>query len=133
MYLLDTNILIYAKNERNIHVRNRIKLYDNELLFTSVFTVAEMVFGCSKSENPIRNKQALLEFLLPFNVLTFEQIDCDSYGEIRSFLEKKGEPIGTIDTFIGAMAVSRNLTLVTNNVREFKKIPGIRIENWAEE
>jgi tRNA(fMet)-specific endonuclease VapC len=132
MYLLDTNILIYAKNQRNLHVRNRIKQFDNDLLFISIFTVAEMIYGCSKSQNPIINKQALIEFLLPFNVLTFEQTDCDTYGEIRTCLEKKGEPIGTIDTFIGSMAVSRNLILVTNNVREFVKIPEIKIENWSE-
>ena len=73
MYLLDTNILIYAKNRRHMHVRDRIKQYDIDHLFVSVFTVAEMVFGCSKSHNPIINKQALVEFLLPFNILLFEQ------------------------------------------------------------
>lgn len=131
MYLLDTNILIYAKNEKNIQVRDKIKSIDNDYLFISIFSVAEMVFGCSKSMNPVKNKQALIEFLLPFNILQFEQSDCDAYGQIRAYLEKKGEPIGTIDTFIGSMAVSRNFILVTNNVKEFSKIPGLKIENWA--
>lgn len=131
MYLLDTNILIYAKNKRSLVALNNIKSKDPSMLFVSIFSVAEMIFGAKKSLDPQRNYRALLEFLLPFNILEFEQRDCDKYGEIRSFLEANGTPIGTIDTFIGSMSVSRDLILVTNNVREFERIPGIRIENWT--
>ena len=131
MYLLDTNILIYAKNKKSPIVMNNIKSKDPSELFVSIFSVAEMIFGSKKSLDPQRNYRALLEFLLPFNILEFEQRDCDKYGEIRFFLEANGTPIGTIDTFIGSMSVSRNLVLVTNNVREFERIPGIHIENWT--
>lgn len=130
MFLLDTNILIYAKNNRSPIVLNNIKSKDPSELFVSIFSVAEMVFGCKKSLDPQRNYRALLEFLLPFNIIEFEQRDCDKYGEVRHFLETNGTPIGTIDTFIGSMSIARNLTLVTNNVKEFGRIPGIQIENW---
>lgn len=130
MYLLDTNMLIYAKNNRSSIVLGNIKSKDPSQLFVSIFSVAEMVFGCKKSLDPQRNYRALLEFLLPFNILEFEQQDCDRYGEVRFLLEKGGTPIGTIDTFIGSMSLSRNLILVTNNVKEFERIPGIQIENW---
>jgi len=131
MYLLDTNILIYAQKKRSLNVIQKIEHHDPKDLFVSVFTVAEMVFGCKKSLDPPRNHRALLEFLLPFNVIEFEQGDCATYGSIRAYLEKNGTPIGTIDTFIGALAVSRTLILVTNNTREFERIPGITLENWA--
>jgi len=131
MYLLDTNILIYAQKKRSAVVVGNIKSKDPSTLFVSIFSVAEMIFGCKKSLDPQGNYRALLEFLLPFNILEFEQADCDKYGEIRFFLENKGTPIGTIDTFIGSMSLSRQLILVTNNVREFERIPDIRIENWA--
>jgi tRNA(fMet)-specific endonuclease VapC len=131
MYLLDTNILVYAQKKKSLQVIQNIERNDPEQLFISVFTVAEMVFGCKKSLSPETNHRALLEFLLPFNVIGFEQSDCDTYGTIRSFLEKNGKPIGTIDTFIGSLAVSRGMVLVTNNTREFERIPGIILENWA--
>lgn len=131
MYLLDTNILIYAQRRISEVVLGNIKSRDPSTLFVSIFSVAEMLFGCKKSLDPQKNHRALLEFLLPFNILEFGQADCDKYGEIRFFLENKGTPIGTIDTFIGSMSVSRQLVLVTNNVGEFERIPNIRIENWA--
>ena len=131
MYLLDTNILIYAKNNRTPIVLNHIKSKDPSELFVTIFSVAEMVFGCKKSLDPGRNYRALLEFLLPFNILEFEQRDCDKYGEVRHFLESGGTPIGTIDTFIGSMSLSRRLILVTNNVKEFGRIPEIKMENWV--
>jgi len=130
MYLLDTNILIYAQKKRSPIVIKNIKEKDPSILFVSIFSVAELVFGCKKSLDPQKNYRALLEFLLPFTILDFLQSDCGTYGEIRTFLKKNGTPIGTIDTFIGSLSVSRGLILVTNNTREFERIPGIRIENW---
>jgi len=131
MYLLDTNILIYAQKKKSPIVLENIRGKDPSVLFVSIFSVAELVFGCQKSIDPQKNHRALLEFLVPFSILDFEQGDCGKYGEIRAFLEMSGTPIGTIDTFIGLMSVSRGLILVTNNTREFERIPGIRIENWT--
>jgi len=131
MYLLDTNILIYAQKRKTPVVLEHIESQAPSILFVSIFSVAEMILGCKKSIDPQKNYRALLEFLLPFGILEFEQRDCDSYGKIRTFLERNGIPIGTIDTFIGSMAVSRKLILVTNNTREFERIPKIRVENWA--
>ena len=132
MYLLDTNILIYAKEKRNRSLRDTIRSHDSALLHISIFTVAELVFGCAKSRDPVGNKRALMEFLLPFTIVHFDQSDSDTYGTIRAYLETSAQPIGTIDTFIGALALSRQFTLVTNNVKEFKRIPDLSIENWAD-
>lgn len=131
MYLLDTNILIYAKQKRNLPLRDRIRSHDSALLHISIFTVAELIFGCAKSKDPVNNKRALMEFLLPFTIVNFDQSDCNTYGKVRAYLETGGQPIGTVDTFIGALALSRKFTLVTNNEKEFNRIPGLRIENWA--
>ncbi len=132
MYLLDTNILIYAQKRKSRALLSHLQSKDPSLLFISIFTVAELSFGCRKSLDPPRNYQAMLEFLMPFTVLDFRQDDCGTYGEIRAFLERSGKSIGTIDTFIGSMAVSRNMVLVTNNIREFERMPGLRLENWAD-
>jgi len=132
MYLLDTNILIYLQKARSIPLLQRLKTTPVESLFVSVFTVAELVYGCSKSSDPNRNRQAMMELLLPFTILDFVQSDCDAYGSIRTHLERRGQPIGTIDTFIGAQALSRALVLVTNNVGELGRIPGLIVEDWSE-
>jgi len=131
MYLLDTNIMIYAQKKRNLTLLKHLKSKNIKDLYLSIFTVAEMIFGCKKSADPAKNYTALLEFLLPFNILAFEQADCGVYGETRAHLERQGKPIGTIDTFIGSQAVSRDFTLITNNVKEFERIPNIKIENWT--
>jgi len=89
------------------------------------------VLGCKKNLDPSWNHRALLEFLLPFNLIEFEQGDCTAYGTIRTYQKKNGRLIGTIDTFFGALVVSRALILVTNNTREFERIPGITLENRA--
>ncbi|GAB6090627.1 type II toxin-antitoxin system tRNA(fMet)-specific endonuclease VapC [Spirochaeta dissipatitropha] len=132
MYLLDTNIIIYVKNKSNQYARDRIKDVNPANLNISIFTLSELLYGCEKSSDPKKNKNTLVEFLLPFNVIKYDNHDCENYGKIRAYLEIHGQPIGVIDTFIGSMAVSRDLILVTNNVKEFERIPGIKIENWAE-
>ncbi|MCX5643506.1 MAG: PIN domain-containing protein, partial [Phycisphaerae bacterium] len=78
-----------------------------------------------------RNRVALLEFLFPFTILDFDQNASVDYGRIRSLLESKGRPIGPMDLLLAAQAKSHNLILVTNNEKEFRRIEGLRIENWA--
>jgi tRNA(fMet)-specific endonuclease VapC len=131
MYLLDTNILIYAQKKRSPVLIRKVEAMAMESMHVSLFTVAEMMFGCEKSSRPIQNQSALREFLLPFDVIGFGREDCAVYGSIRAKLELDGTPIGTIDTLIASQAFRRGWTLVTNNVREFSRVPGLKIENWA--
>ena len=97
----------------------------------STITLAELEYGIARSRYPDRNRIALLEFLFPFAILDFDQRACVDYGRIRASLEAKGRPIGPMDLLLVAQAKSRDLILVTNNEREFRRIDSLRIENWA--
>jgi len=85
-----------------------------------------------KSERRDRNKIALANFIAPIGVIDYDDLAAAQYGIIRSSLEKNGMPIGALDMLIAAHALSQGLILVTNNEREFKRVPGLKIENWAE-
>ncbi len=97
----------------------------------SSITLAELQYGVSKSQHQLKNQQRLDEFLIPMDVLAFAEKATKQYGEIRSQLEKQGMPIGPLDLLIAAHALSEDLTLVTNNDKEFKRIKGLKIENWV--
>ena len=97
----------------------------------SSITLAELRYGASKSLYPERNHQALNEFILPLDIADFDEEAALAYGEIRSYLEKKGTPVGSLDTLIGAHALSLSVTLVTNNTKEFKRIKGLSIADWS--
>jgi tRNA(fMet)-specific endonuclease VapC len=130
-YLIDTNICIYIIKQKPSVVLERLqKLKVNEIGI-SVITLAELEYGVAKSNFPERNKLALIQFLVPFEILPFSETAAAIYGRIRADLEKKGQIIGPYDLLIGAQALSEKLTLVTNNEREFQRIPGITIENWV--
>lgn len=129
-YLLDTNICIYLINERPKRVRERFRrLAANEVGVSSV-SVAELAFGVSKSGS-IRNRAALQAFLVPLEVASFDLAAALIYGDVRADLERRGQPIGPLDLQIAAHALSLNAILVTNNEREFRKIAGLTMENWA--
>ena len=130
-YLLDTNICIYVINTRSPKVVNRIRREPPESIGISAVTLAELEYGVSRSRFPDRNRLALLEFLFPFKIMDFDQEAAARYGTIRNALERKGTPIGPLDLLLAAQARSRNLVFVTNNEREFKRIEGLRTENWA--
>ena len=105
-----------------------------EEIAVSTITIAELEYGIAKSRSKYKkeNRIALMEFLLPFKFLPFEQSDAYEYGVIRSRLQVQGKIIGNMDMLIGAQAVSSGLILVTNNVKEFNRIERLRIENWVE-
>jgi len=96
----------------------------------SSITLAELQFGVQKSNDPAKNQAALDYFLVPLDILNFNIQATLAYGEIRADLEQKGTPIGFLDTLIAAHAKARDLTLVTNNEKEFSRIEGLQIENW---
>ena len=131
MYVLDTNICIYMMKRTSTELVNQIKKKSPLDLRISSITVAELEFGVANSQFPQKNKLALMKFLMPFSILPFDERDCEAFGAIRTFLKRKGTPIGSYDLQIAAQCLSRNFTLVTNNVGEFKRVPNLKIENWT--
>jgi tRNA(fMet)-specific endonuclease VapC len=131
MFLLDTNICIYAIKKKPELVLKRISANLRNGIYISSLTVAELEFGISNSKYPDRNRVALLEFLSIFTILSFTEKDAIPYGLIKSRLRKNGTIIGPIDLLLAAQAISNDLVLVTNNVREFKRVEDLRIEDWS--
>lgn len=131
-YLLDTNICIYLIKKSPESVFKRLKEITLDKIFISSVTVAELQYGVRKSAYPEKNKIALDEFLKAFNISNFDSEAAIEYGIIRSYLEKKGTPIGSLDTLIAAHAKSLGMTLVTNNVKEFERVEDLPMENWTE-
>jgi tRNA(fMet)-specific endonuclease VapC len=130
-YMLDTNICIYLIRKKPVQVIKRLQNTDISEIGISVITLSELEYGVAKSSNKTQNRMALAEFLAPFEVVSFAESAAAKYGEIRAFLEIKGTPIGAYDLMIAAHALSLNLTLVTNNTREFQRIPKLQFENWV--
>lgn len=133
-YLFDTNICIYLINNKYEYLKKKVEETGIEEIAISTITIAELEFGIAKSKSPYKqeNRIALMEFLLPFKFLPFEQIDAYEYALIRNDLQCSGKIIGNMDILIGAQAVANDLILVTNNVKEFQRINKIQVENWVE-
>ena len=100
-------------------------------LCISSITVFELEYGASKSNCGDKTRQNMQMFLAPFNIIDFDSKDAASTGFIRGYLEKQGSPIGPYDVQIAGQAVSKSLTLVTHNVGEFSRVPGIKVEDWV--
>ena len=130
IYMLDTNICIYVINSRPAIVLERFRLERLGDIVISSVTAAELAFGVVKSGS-VRNRQALEMFLSTLEILPFDESAIWHYADIRADLERRGQPIGTLDTMIAAHALTTNTILVTNNTREFERIPRLRVENWA--
>lgn len=130
-YLLDTNICIYIIKRKPLSVLERFENLTADEVGISALTVAEMEYGARKSSFPEKNLAALQQFLSPFTLFPFDLQAAMEYGIIRADLETKGSPIGSLDMLIAAHAKSLNLTLVTNNEREFRRVDGLAIENWT--
>lgn len=129
--LLDTNMCVYLIKHQPPEVLGRFEEHEVGDIGVSSVTAAELYFGARKSQRPSQNERALEQFLLPLVVAEFGHDAAAAYGRIRTALEQRGAPIGPLDTLIAAHAVSLNLTLVTNNVREFARVPNLEIENWV--
>ena len=132
MFMLDTNICIYAIKNKPPQVLQRIRENLNYGLCISTITFAELCHGVEKSSYPKKNYVALSMFLSPLQIVPFSEKASIEYGKICSFLQKQGTPIGTMDMLIAGHARSENLILVTNNVREFKRVPDLKLENWVD-
>jgi len=129
-FLLDTNICIYALKQNQV-VLARLLAERPIDVGLSVITEAELRTGAAKSAASAKTTRLLEHFLRPLAVLEFTSDDALAYAVVRARLEHAGTPIGPLDTLIAAQAVARKLTLVSNNEREFKRIAGLRLENWA--
>lgn len=131
-YMLDTNICVEIIRRRTPSVLQHLLRTPPRDVCISVITLGELEFGAAKSAAPERNRLALLEFLAPLAVMPFSDQAAASYGFLRAGLEARGTAIGALDTLIAAHAQSLGLTLVTNNEREFRRVPGLKVANWVE-
>ncbi len=129
--MLDTNICIYLIKQRPQSLLDRFRSFSVGDVGISVITLAELQHGTSKSNRPKQNREALEQFLSPIDVAAFDRQATVAYGTIRAALEKKGRPIGAMDLLIAAHALSLGVRLVTNDEREFRHVPGLRVENWV--
>lgn len=130
-YLLDTNICIYLLKEQPSKLKLKFSSVQSTDLYLSSITIAELEFGVAKSTQAEKNSEALKVFLSSFQIIDFDSRAARQYGLIRALLEKQGTPIGANDMLIAAIAKSLDLTLVTNNEKEFARINGLKIENWT--
>jgi tRNA(fMet)-specific endonuclease VapC len=130
LLLLDTDICIYLIREQPQAIVERFTTYAVGDIGISTITLAELEYGVSKSGKPAKNKEALDQFATPLVVADFDRAATVSYGKLRTALEKKGRMIGGMDLLIAAHAVSLNVPVVTHNVREFTRVPGLRVETW---
>ncbi|GIK16408.1 MAG: ribonuclease VapC [Planctomycetota bacterium] len=130
-FLLDTNICIDLIRGRGDRILARLQRRSIGSVGISVVTLAELRYGVEKSSDPPRNRVALAHFCAPFDLCPFEHQAAAAYGAIRADLERRGTPIGPLDTLIAAHALSLNVVLVTNNEREFRRVRGLRVENWT--
>lgn len=131
-YLLDTNICVFVIRQKSSLVTERMRQFGIGDIGISTITLAELRFGADKSNDPPKNHSALDLFLVPLEVAVFDSGAADEYGGVRSQLERRGVPIGALDNMIAAHALSLNVTLVTNNIREFSRIERLMIEDWTE-
>jgi tRNA(fMet)-specific endonuclease VapC len=129
-FMLDTDSCIALIKRRPAKILRRITSLTAGEAGISAVTLAELRFGVAKSAEKERNSQALDEFLLPLEVADFDEAAADSYGKVRAALEAAGMPVGPLDTLIGAHALSLGAVLVTHNAREFRRIPGLSVEDW---
>ena len=130
-YMLDTNICIYIIKQKPEKVLRHFKSHSIGDIGISSITLAELRFGVEKSQQIQNNRQALEEFILPLEIADFDEKAAVIYGAVRAALEKSGTPVGSMDMLIGAHALSLDLTLVTNNVREFKQIKNLNVVDWS--
>ncbi|MBI3930245.1 MAG: type II toxin-antitoxin system VapC family toxin [Armatimonadetes bacterium] len=130
-HLLDSNICIYLVKRKPPELLERFRRLAPGDIGVSSITVAELQYGVHKSQHRERNQRALEQFLLPLILAPFDERASAVYGEVRATLERVGMPIGPLDTLIGAHALQLGVILVTNNPREFRRIPGLEVRNWV--
>ena len=129
-YMLDTNICIYIIKKKPAQVLSALQKTDIGEVCISSITLAELEYGVAKSNHKEQNQIALAKFLAPIEILDFNEQAAQIFGTVRAILEKKGKVIGPFDLQIAAHALAENLTLITNNEKEFSRVPNLKIKNW---
>ena len=131
MYLFDTNICIFVIKRKPLAVLQRFQQHSPANVAISSVTLAELRYGADKSSRPSKNHERPDSFLLPLSIKDFDSPAADHYGKVRADLERRGTPVGPLDTLIAAHALSLGTILVTNNTSEFSRVPGLTIEDWT--
>ncbi|EAA0892676.1 tRNA(fMet)-specific endonuclease VapC [Salmonella enterica] len=129
-FMLDTNICIFTIKNKPEHVRERFNLNASRMCISSI-TLMELIYGAEKSQAPERNLAVVEGFVSRLEVLDYDAQAAIHSGQIRAELARNGTPVGPYDQMIAGHARSRGLVVVTNNIREFERIPGIRTEDWC--
>lgn len=130
-YMLDTNICIYLIKQKPAQVVRRLEETRVSDVGISSITLSELEYGVCKSSRREQNMVALIGFLTTLEILPYDDMAAQQYGEIRAHLERQGTPIGSLDTLTAAHARSVQCTLVTNNTAEFSRVPNLKLDNWA--
>ncbi|MBL1278025.1 MAG: tRNA(fMet)-specific endonuclease VapC [Ectothiorhodospiraceae bacterium] len=129
-YMLDTNIVIYTIKNRPEHVRETFKQHENQMCISTI-TKGELVYGAEKSSQPERNLADIEGLIARLEIVPFGEHASEHFGQLRAELYRIGQPIGPYDMMIAGHARAMGLILVTNNTKEFTRVPGLRIENWV--
>lgn len=130
-YMLDTNICIYVIKRRPEKVLEKFTAHPVGDLGLSIVTLAELEYGVARSSQAGKNRAALAQFVSPLEIAGFDREAASVYGTIRAAVERRGNPVGSMDLLIAAHAISLGVTLVTNNLKEFRRISELRVENWV--
>ena len=131
MYLLDTNICIYALKAKYPCLTEKLLSVHPDQIKISAITVFELEYGAAKSKWRDKNREIMRMFLSSFDVLPFTEKDAAICGQIRAGFAARGTPVGAYDMMIAAQGISRNLVVVTHNVGEFQRVPGLSMEDWV--
>lgn len=131
--MLDTNTCIAIIKRKPPSILSKLAEYQIGDIGISTVTLSELKFGVEKSQYQEKNRLALANFIIPLVISNYDEIATDHYAKIRAYLEKKGHPIGPLDTMIAAHAQSLDVILITNNTKEFSRIPTLRIHDWLVE
>lgn len=131
MYLLDTNICIYCMKNTYPHLTERVLSHAPSEFLISAITVSELEYGAEKSSWGEKNRLRLVMFLSPFTIIPFTREDAVIAGKLRGYLERQGIPIGPYDIQIASQGLSRGATVITHNMSEFSRVPGLELEDWV--
>ena len=130
-FMLDTNTCVDLIRRRDARILRKMQRLRPDDLCVSSVTLSELEYGAAKSADPGKNRLALAKFMTPLSVVPYDDAVAPVYGQVRADLERAGTPIGPLDTMIAAHALSLGLIVVTDNEREFCRVSGLRIQNWA--
>ena len=132
MYLLDTNICVYLMRGTYPSLTDKVFSHEPSVMTISSVTVFELEYGAAKSRWGEKTRNNMRMFLAPFTILPFDSADAIMAGRIRGYLEQAGTPIGPYDIQIAAQGISRNITVITHNVEEFRRVPNLTLEDWVD-